>query len=666
MKTNRKRYDRLMDQAATRVRKYALCKICLAIAVMALVAIAFKLPSKDLTQTVHPGPMFEPMVLFKAHAPSQEWVEAKEHEIAKFWWSSLVVPVCSMPSLPQIEVIVDSCGRLTALTGPPETLPHSLQNVDRHVVADREFFWLSVLSAKILALPFCALVLQMLRYILKPVCFADGGSSEMWRIKRLRLLYHLINNLFLYLLVDMCLAYGYLNDQSGLPWEMWNQWMNWIFVATLATALFRGSSLFWTCPGLGSGVLLIKDWLFFGMCLASHRQSTGRSSVLALAIGVMSAILTFFPFGIIVPEDTPLIASHWPVVVRRGCCGVRAVSTFILDWMADQATAQTVYPTHVVALWNEFPLVLLEVAYGYHFGFTRAIKIIMLISLVKIVLFPLPAKLFKSFIIRKRSVPYCKAFAKASIGISKWMLENGNLVNVIPELVAMRLEYKQNDIGLMTPLKSPTPLSLPEILKAELPNMPCLTFVRALRVLRQVGFTAKQIYEIEGINEERPFRDFLRAGYKLSELQSSGFNLVQLKQLGCTAADLRKADDATNGVKLTASRLKVLGYAGYVELYEAGCTIGELFEAGFTYEEAKAAYGAKLKLQKVLDLSKGNKVAAETLKKQGCSAKELRLAKYTWQELHNAGYNLAQLDDAGCRLKDLHLEGFSLKGKSEP
>lgn len=142
-------------------------------------------------------------------------------------------------------------------------------------------------------------------------------------------------------------------------------------------------------------------------------------------------------------------------------------------------------------------------------------------------------------------------------------------------------------------------------------------------------------------------------GFPLSELKGAGYNAVQLRAVGHTAADLKLGGfglDELKAAGFTAEELKKARFRA-VELKVAGFHAGELREAKFRALDLKTAGFSVAQLKEV------NHSASE-MKTAGYSAGELKAAKYKAAELREAGYTLTELKAARFKAADLREAGY--------
>ncbi|MCH9756825.1 MAG: type IVB secretion system protein DotG/IcmE [Gammaproteobacteria bacterium] len=246
-----------------------------------------------------------------------------------------------------------------------------------------------------------------------------------------------------------------------------------------------------------------------------------------------------------------------------------------------------------------------------------------------------------------------------------------------------------------------------------------------LKALRAAGVSAKQLRDLNGLSAAElkaagfSAAELAAAGFSPEDLKKAGFSAADLKQAGFSSEELQAAgispvgDDAVlaagkdpdklkalraagasakqlrdlNG--LSAAELKALGYspedlkkAGFsaAELKAAGLSAKELADAGFTPAEllkagfdsgalnnaglipASVIAAGREKGCKVEELKAARSlgVSAATIRETlGCSADAMKAAGYSAQELKDAGYSAAELKKAGFDAKALKEAGFS-------
>lgn len=173
------------------------------------------------------------------------------------------------------------------------------------------------------------------------------GSGISTNLLTLFLLYHMCHKLALFALVEIALVNDWLSDAHGFDFEIWNQWLNWILVATNVVAIGKytrnigvdldlsiASVMLVLVPGFGADAHFAKDWLFIGV---TFRQSqVARRAVWAIfayVLGITSIATLFLPTLYFLLGDKyraqPALAenfiySHWPIVGAQPALGARS------------------------------------------------------------------------------------------------------------------------------------------------------------------------------------------------------------------------------------------------------------------------------------------------------------------------------------------------------
>lgn len=561
----------------------------------------------DVVDDVLQGPMLEPVVVFKLFAPSLATLKEQAEQSAQ-WWFGIFTParwIIGHTPLSRLPVVGKYCFRFSNMTAPPEVLPSITADgvelsAHRELMADRTSFWSAVLMAKWALMPISA---EFWRYLLitrqQPLDKDELIPATQWSrqsLKHIFVVYHVSHNAFLYYVVDIGVCYCLLSDATGLDWELWNLWFNWILLVVNATAIVKyytnlgndvrssvGGIVMLFCPVIGNDIHLAKDWMFIGLTFMTHFRESGWRAIAAIIIGVLSMICVFLPLGTLLPDESHLIsfvASHWPIVLEGpkfvpGRDGADdTVGTKLRRFITSEAIPQTTIAKEVVARTNELPQAALELVYMLIYGFKPAVAIALLISLAKAIAIPTARKLLEQFIISEENVDLTRSFAKANNEIKEWMITKPvgcKVADCIPLLVVRGVEYNGNNLESLEPLPLNPELNIPPCLGQIVSKMDKGNRKVALMLLRQVGCTAGLLSK-SGIDsiDVRMMREI---GYELWDL-AFAFNKDFLRIGGINKGVLNRLE-----IPVPAWRLK-----------EADFTEKELTQAGYKEFEFEASF----------------------------------------------------------------------------
>lgn len=226
----------------------------------------------------------------------------------------------------------------------------------------------------------------------------------------LSIIYYASRNIFLYCLIGVAVGNEWVSEHSGINFELWNKWLNWLTLITHASLLtkdtldigFRiemsAAGLFKTLlPSVGTDYHLANAWCFVGVASATARHSTGWTFIVLNLLGSAAIFSMFLPLALALrskyrsnPElALSFVCSHWPVVGARvvqplGRCRSKYGQRMhiLLRTLINQSTPWQ----WDSAVLSDAPLTCLEFIFTMvRSGSARAVVFVMTISLLKLV-----------------------------------------------------------------------------------------------------------------------------------------------------------------------------------------------------------------------------------------------------------------------------------------
>ena len=226
------------------------------------------------------------------------------------------------------------------------------------------------------------------------------------------------------------------------------------------------------------------------------------------------------------------------------------------------------------------------------------------------------------------------------------------------EFAARQAEQEQREIELAAVRARNDPRRLQIVRDIEFYKFTFLQLLEKgyhLNEIEAAGFDPRQLNNppIDGrilINTRKFSVDQLRAWnypdaqiFTVSEMKSQGLTLRQLKEIaGYSTKELREA-----------------GFESVSDLKNAGCTVAELIEAGFTASDIKKAGCDRTAGFQISDIIKEGFTVSE-LKEAGCTAAELKDAGFTISDLKGISFTVTELKDAGFSVPELVEAGFTV------
>ncbi len=248
----------------------------------------------------------------------------------------------------------------------------------------------------------------------------DGSKNGVMNMLTIFLHYHAIHNGFLYALSDIAIVNDWLSERTGLDFELWSFWVDWVWRITFATVIIKYSANFGgnyplpvlsvalqLLPGLGCDIHLAKDWTFIGICFSSHDQLGGFRACVSWALGILSLLTIPLPIVVFTLKkyycDRPHLATAF-VFSHLAGAGAEEIldlvdpadsgkssedSRAMAQEMFVEALTQQSTPWHwEVAMYSEVPQLIWELIYSLLVGFKPTVLAMVVVSAVKALLIP--------------------------------------------------------------------------------------------------------------------------------------------------------------------------------------------------------------------------------------------------------------------------------------
>jgi len=270
---------------------------------------------------------------------------------------------------------------------PHEHEPHSSQQTKRMT------FWLMVLFAKLCFLVLSTSVWYGIFIVAWPwkrqMRKQDEEGLEKSHSMLLRLFYgyHVTHHLFLLFVINVALVGGYVALGFGLDWEGYDLWVDCVIAVLNVTSCVtyvknRGKPLanpvvsvaLTLMPGIGSDIMLVKEFVFAATCFAVaqiEKQVDVPSTVriwLGNTLGLLTILLSLCLFQDMMKDTGALrgfLQSHWPMALAQRRDGLGFFST---PWWCMQALQQTTIAKSIQAEKQNLPQLFVELLFVVAFG----------------------------------------------------------------------------------------------------------------------------------------------------------------------------------------------------------------------------------------------------------------------------------------------------------
>lgn len=258
------------------------------------------------------GPMLEPQKLYNALVLSPEALQGMATKSTERWLQ-IFAPLRSLVRichLDQAWLVGHTLAQFAALSlEDMKVLPSwdesgSVSFVDEF---NRKLLWVSILGVKVALLVITTtgwhfVLIQLPQKSERSLRWATKLKKKIHRMAPQRiqnhvsghdmvytfLVYHATHHVFLYVLVDIAVANNLISENSGIDWEFWSIWLDWLLLVLNVTAVVKytwhlGEPLPMSSvdifsqivPGLGPDIHLLKDWMFIALCFRTAHNAEG-------------------------------------------------------------------------------------------------------------------------------------------------------------------------------------------------------------------------------------------------------------------------------------------------------------------------------------------------------------------------------------------------------
>jgi len=227
--------------------------------------------------------------------------------------------------------------------------------------------------------------------------------------------WYLIYQVVLYMLMDFGVSHGLMNLTTGIAWELWVPFVEFVLLTALCTGIPRyvlhlGAGhehpspllLMQLVPWLGNELHIMKDHIATALCFAAAHCSDGPLRFVGLLLGYLSIASTVFPIVLLLADKasfTALRSSHWPIAEAAFVVPQTGTKEEKFWKQAVQtAISATTHDKYVRAIAGEVPHATLHVVFAFFFGGGLFIMSAIIMSAVKILAIPIGRKYLRMVI----------------------------------------------------------------------------------------------------------------------------------------------------------------------------------------------------------------------------------------------------------------------------